>query len=148
MEWKIKRFKDLTAEELYKILELRSDVFVVEQKCIYQDCDRKDLEAVHLFCIENDKAIATLRILSKGISYEEVSIGRVAVDREYRKTHIGKKAMEFALNFIKDTCGESPIRISAQVYISNFYKSLGFKEVSEVYLEDNIPHIEMLREAK
>ncbi len=144
MIWKIKKFKDLTAEELYKILKLRSSVFVVEQECIYQDCDGKDLDAYHLFCMDKNKVIATLRILDKGVSYDEISIGRVAVDKEYRRNNLGRKAMEEALNFIKCTYGEAKIKISAQVYIKDFYKSLGFKECSKEYLEDNIPHIEMI----
>lgn len=145
MKWEIKKFKELSVDELYRILELRNNVFVVEQECIYQDCDRKDLEAYHLFCIENDKIIATLRILEKGISYDEISIGRVVVDKLYRRKNLGRKAMEMAIDFIKNTYGNSPIRISAQVYIKDFYESLGFKAVSDIYLEDDIPHIEMLR---
>ena len=145
MKWEIKKFKELSVDELYRILELRNNVFVVEQECIYQDCDRKDLEAYHLFCIENDKIIATLRILEKGISYDEISIGRVVVDKLYRRKKLGRKAMEMAIDFIKNTYGNSPIRISAQVYIKDFYESLGFKAVSDIYLEDDIPHIEMIR---
>lgn len=145
MKWEIKKFKELSVDELYRILELRNNVFVVEQECIYQDCDRKDLEAYHLFCIENDKIIATLRILEKGISYDEISIGRVVVDKLYRRKNLGRKAMEMAIDFIKNTYGNSPIRISAQVYIKDFYESLGFKAVSDIYLEDDIPHIEMIR---
>ena len=145
MKWEIKKFKELSVDELYRILELRNNVFVVEQECIYQDCDRKDLEAYHLFCIENDKIIATLRILEKGISYDEISIGRVVVDKLYRRKNLGRKAMEMAIDFINNTYGNSPIRISAQVYIKEFYESLGFKAVSDIYLEDDIPHIEMIR---
>ena len=145
MKWEIKKFKELSVDELYRILELRNNVFVVEQECIYQDCDRKDLEAYHLFCIENDKIIATLRILEKGISYDEISIGRVVVDKLYRRKNLGRKAMEMAIDFINNTYGNSPIRISAQVYIKDFYESLGFKAVSDIYLEDDIPHIEMIR---
>lgn len=145
MKWEIKKFKELSVDELYRILELRNDVFVVEQECIYQDCDRKDLEAYHLFCIENDKIIATLRILEKGISYDEISIGRVVVDKLYRRKNLGRKAMEMAIDFINNTYGNSPIRISAQVYIKEFYESLGFNAVSDIYLEDDIPHIEMIR---
>lgn len=148
MIWKIKRFKDLTVEELYKILRLRSSVFIVEQECIYQDCDEKDLQAYHLFCIDNNKLIVTLRIIDKGVSYDEVSIGRVAVDKEYRRNNLGRKSMEKAISFIKETYGETDVRISAQVYIKDFYKSLGFKEISQEYLEDNIPHIEMIKKIK
>lgn len=145
MKWKIKSFNELSVDELYKILELRSKVFVVEQECIYQDCDRKDIGAYHLFCTDNDKAVATLRILNKEVSYPEISIGSVAVDKEYRRKHLGRKSMEMAIDFIKETYGDSPIRISAQLYVKDFYKSLGFREVSDIYLEDDIPHIEMLR---
>ncbi len=148
MQWKIKNFNELSTEELYKILQLRNEVFVVEQECIYQDCDNKDMEATHLFCIKEDKVIATLRILNKGVSYEEISIGRVAVNKEYRRQDLGRKSMEMAIEYIKDKYGDSPIRISAQVYIKEFYKSLGFREVSDSYLEDDIPHIEMLYEMK
>lgn len=145
MEWKIKRIDDLSARELYSILALRSKVFVVEQECIYQDCDGKDINSYHLFCIENDEVLAYLRILDKGISYDEISIGRVVVDKSYRGKDLGKKAMKKALEYIDNTYSKSKIRISAQVYIKDFYKNLGFTEVSDVYLEDDIPHIEMLR---
>lgn len=148
MKWEIKKFKELSVEELYRILELRNSVFIVEQECIYQDCDRKDLEAFHLLCIEDDKVIATLRILNKGVAYKEMSIGRVVVHKEYRRQNLGRKSMEMAIEYIKDKYGDSPIRISAQVYIKEFYKSLGFIEVSDVYLEDDIPHIEMLYKMK
>lgn len=148
MHWKIKNFNELSTEELYKILQLRSEVFVVEQECIYQDCDKKDIKATHLFCIENGEVIATLRILNKGVSYDEFSIGRVAVKKEYRRKQLGRKSMEMAINYIEETYGNNPIRISAQCYIKDFYKSLGFIEVSDIYLEDDIPHIEMLYEIK
>lgn len=148
MEWKIKKFNELSTEELYKILHLRSEVFVVEQNCVYQDCDNKDIKAEHLLCVEDDKVIATLRILNKGVSYDEISIGRVAVDKEYRRKDLGRKSMELAIEYIKEKYGDSPIRISAQNYIKDFYKSLGFREVSDVYLEDDIPHIEMLYKMK
>lgn len=148
MKWEIKKFNELSTEELYKILHLRSEVFVVEQECIYQDCDKKDIEAEHLLCIDKGEVVATLRILNKGVSYEEISIGRVAVNKEYRRQDLGRKSMELAIEYIKDKYGDSPIRISAQAYIKEFYKSLGFREVSDVYLEDDIPHIEMLYEMK
>ncbi|MDI9215392.1 MULTISPECIES: GNAT family N-acetyltransferase [Clostridium] len=148
MEWKIKKFEDLSTKELYSILALRNKVFVIEQECIYQDCDYKDLEAYHLFCTDDNSTVAYLRILKKGVSYDEVSIGRVVVDEKYRGRDLGRKAMKKALEFINNTYGESPIRISAQVYIKDFYKSLGFIEVSNAYLEDDIPHIEMLRNIK
>ena len=102
--------------------------------------------AYHLFCADNNSIVAYLRILEKGVSYNELSIGRVVVDEKYRGKDLGRKAMRKAIEFINNTYGESPIRISAQVYIKDFYKSLGFIEVSNAYLEDDIPHIEMLRD--
>ena len=148
MEWKIRKFEDLSTKELYSILTLRNKVFVIEQECIYQDCDSKDLGAYHLFCTDDNNLVAYLRILEKGVSYNEVSIGRVVVDKKHRGRDLGRKAMKKAIEFINNTYGESPIRISAQVYIKDFYKGLGFIEVSNAYLEDDIPHIEMLRDIK
>lgn len=148
MEWKIKKFDDLNNKELYSILALRNKVFVIEQECIYQDCDEKDFGAYHLFYSHENKIVAYLRILEKGVSYDEVSIGRVVVDEKYRGKYLGRKAMKKAIEFINNVYGESSIRISAQVYIKDFYKSLGFIEVSNAYLEDDIPHIEMLRDTK
>ncbi|WP_250454743.1 GNAT family N-acetyltransferase [Clostridium tertium] len=148
MEWKIRKFEDLSTKELYNILALRNKVFVIEQECIYQDCDNKDLAAYHLFCTDDNSIVAYLRILEKDVSYDEISIGRVVVDEKYRGRDLGRKAMKKAIEFINNTYGESPIRISAQGYIKDFYRSLGFIEVSNAYLEDDIPHIEMLRDIK
>lgn len=144
MNWKIKKFNELENSELYEILKLRSEVFVVEQNCIYNDVDTKDIKAYQLFLEEEDKIVACLRILKKGVSYEEISIGRVAVKKEWRGRGIAKEMMLKAINFIANELNEKEIRISAQAYLAEFYKSAGFTEVSEVYLEDNIPHIDML----
>lgn len=144
MEFKLKRFNELTAEELYKILKSRNEVFVVEQNCIYQDCDNKDYEAYHLFCEEDGEVIAYLRILNKRVSYDEVSIGRVLVKEGYRGTGLSRDMMIKALNFIEEDLKEVEVRISAQVYIKKFYENVGFKIVSEEYLEDDIPHVQML----
>jgi len=144
MNWKMKKFNELTGGELYGILKLRNEVFVVEQECIYQDCDNKDKKSFHLFAEENGEIIAYLRILEKGISYNEISIGRVVVSKEQRKKGLARKMMIKAMNFINEELNECEIRISAQEYLINFYKSLGFKAVSEVYLEDSLPHKEML----
>lgn len=144
MEFKLKRFNEVTVEELYKILKSRNEVFVVEQNCIYQDCDNKDYEAYHLFCEKDGEVIAYLRILNKGISYDEVSIGRVLVKKGYRGTGLSRDMMIKALNFIEEELREVEVRISAQVYIKKFYENVGFKIVSEEYLEDDIPHVQML----
>lgn len=144
MNWKIKRFQELTKEELYEILRTRNEVFVIEQQCFYQECDGKDKNAYHLFSEENGKIIAYLRILEKGASYDEISVGRVLVCKDYRKKGLAKDMMLKAIEFIENELKEKSIRISAQEYLIDFYKSLGFEKVSDVYLEDGIPHLEML----
>lgn len=144
MNWEIKKFEELKTEELYEILKIRSTVFVIEQQCIYQDVDDRDKRAYHLFAMENGKVVTYLRILGKGISYSEVSIGRVLIDNNYRGRGLARELMLKAIDFIENDLKEEIIRISAQEYLINFYRSLGFKIVSDVYLEDDIPHIEML----
>ncbi|MBU5592225.1 GNAT family N-acetyltransferase [Clostridium sp. MSJ-4] len=140
----IKKFHELSLEELYDILALRSEIFVVEQNCIYEDCDGKDKFAYHLYYKEKDEILAYSRILDKGISYGEISIGRVVVNKNHRRKGLAEKMMKKAIEFVEKDLRESSIRLSAQVYAKGLYESVGFKEVSEEYLEDNIPHIEML----
>lgn len=144
MNWKIKKFNELNIEEIYKILALRNEVFIVEQECAYLDCDDKDLNSYHLFLTENGQIVSYLRILEKGVSYDEISIGRVAVKKSYRGKGISRKMMQKAIEFIENNLSENTIKIQAQAYLLDFYSSLGFKAVSEEYLEDNIPHIDML----
>lgn len=144
MNWNIKKFNQLKVEEIYKILALRNKVFIVEQECAYLDCDDKDLNSYHLFCEENGEVAAYLRILKKGVSYDEISIGRVVVKKNYCGKGIAREMMLKAIEFIENTLKEDTIKIQAQAYLLNFYSSLGFKAVSEEYLEDNIPHIDML----
>lgn len=144
MNWKIKKFNELNVEEIYKILALRNEVFIVEQECPYLDCDDKDLNSYHLFSEENGEIVAYLRILEKGVSYDEISIGRVAVKKIYRGKGISRKMIMKAIEFIENNLSEDTIKIQAQAYLLNFYSSLGFKAVSQEYLEDNIPHIDML----
>lgn len=144
MNWKIKKFNELNIEEIYKILALRNEVFIVEQECPYLDCDDKDLNSYHLFLREKGEIVSYLRILEKGVSYDEISIGRVAVKKSYRGKGISRKMMQKAIEFIENNLSENTIKIQAQAYLLNFYSSLGFKAVSEEYLEDNIPHIDML----
>ncbi|MBW9146078.1 GNAT family N-acetyltransferase [Clostridium sp. CM027] len=144
MKWEIKKFNELNGEEVYEILKLRSEVFVIEQQCIYEECDGKDNNSYHLFAKENGKIIVYLRILEKGISYNEISIGRVLTDKKHRGKGLAKQMMIRAIEFIENNLNEKVIRIGAQEYLVNFYEGLGFVRVSEVYLEDNIPHIEML----
>ena len=138
-----KHFNDLTAKELYEILRLRVDVFVVEQKCSYSEVDGKDLDAWHL-CFEDEDGIAGyLRLLAPGVSFKEASIGRVIAKK--RRCGIGSKLMQAGIEKMKEIYGDTDIRIEAQVYAREFYEKAGFVKVSEEFLDDGIPHIEMLR---
>lgn len=144
MNWIIKTFSELTTDELYKILQLRNEVFIVEQECPYQDIDGKDNESYHIFLEKDNEVIAYSRILKKGISYEQASIGRVIVKKDYRGGNIAKDMLLKSISFIENSLHEKEIKIQAQAYLDKFYSSLGFKKISDVYLEDNIPHMDML----
>ncbi|WP_437918216.1 GNAT family N-acetyltransferase [Sphingobacterium sp. LRF_L2] len=145
-QWTIKPFSALTPNELYEILQLRIDVFMLEQQCLYRECDNKDVQAFHLFGVYEGKIVAYARLLPKKISYEDLSIGRVVVHPSFRKYGLGKILMQEAISYWHQIFPNSPIRISGQLYLQRFYEDLGFEKVSEVYLEDDIPHIEMLLE--
>ncbi len=144
MEMKIKHFSELTLDELYEIMRARQEVFVVEQDCVYLDADGKDKNAYHVFIEENGKVLAALRVLDRGASYADVSIGRVITTR--RGAGLGEKIIIAGIKTAKEKFGADLIRISAQVQASGFYKKYGFKQVSDVYLEDNIDHFEMALE--
>jgi len=148
MIWTLKPFDELTARELYSILQLRNEVFIVEQNCPYQDLDNKDLYAFHLMGMKENKLLAYSRLLAPGISYSESSIGRVVSSPAARKTGIGKRLMEESILQIKNLFQTDTIRIGAQLYLNNFYESFGFIQEGDTYLEDNIPHIIMLRKPK
>lgn len=139
----IKKFTELNAEELYQILKLRADIFVVEQQCIYPDCDGKDRNAHHLYVEKNGDIVGYLRILDKGQTFDQIAIGRVAVREDYRGIGLARHMMNKALLFIGDYLGETVVKLSAQQYMTQFYESLGFYCISEGYLEDGIPHIDM-----
>jgi ElaA protein len=143
--WQIKKFEELSVEELYRIFNLRIAVFIVEQNCPYQEADGKDLKSFHLTGIdENNELVAYARILPPGIGFNEVSIGRVITSAKARGTGVGKGLMETAIQFIIKQYGDVPIRIGAQRYLTKFYSNLGFEIASAEYLEDDILHIEML----
>ena len=145
--WKFKAFDELTIHELYQSLALRAAVFVVEQNVAYQDLDKKDLPSFHLLGFDSAKnLVAYARILPAGIAYKELSIGRVIVSQNYRKNGFGRELMLQCFQNIEQQFGKVPIRISGQVYLEKFYQSLGFKSQGESYLDDGIPHVEMLRE--
>ncbi len=145
MDWEIKIFAELSKKELYEILKLRVDVFVVEQECPYPELDGKDERAYHLIGRENQQIIAYSRLFLPGNYFEEAAIGRVIVKEEYRKKDIGTDMLEVAVRFLIDEKDAEDIKLSAQNHLKNFYGKHGFEPVSEVYLEDGIPHIDMLR---
>ena len=138
------KYQDLGPDRLYEILKLRSEVFVVEQKCAYQDLDNKDEKALHLVGEENNKIIAYTRIFRKGDFFKNSSIGRVLVKKEYRNKDYGRKIMTSSIKKLKKDPKEEKIELSAQKYLLKFYSELGFEKVGEEYLEDNIPHVKMI----
>ena len=140
----IKNFSELSTEEIYNILKIRSEVFVVEQNCVYQDIDEKDQKAVHLFLEKNNEIIAYTRIFKKGDYYEEnPSIGRVVVSKKERGKNLGKEIMLNSIEFIKKELEGRKIELSAQKYLDKFYTDLDFYSEGEDYLEDGIPHQRM-----
>ena len=139
----IKPFSELSTHELYKILRLRSEVFVVEQDCVYQDMDNKDQKAIHLLYKQEEEIIGYTRIFKSGDYYENPSIGRVVVVNNKRGNELGKKIMLESINFIKENFVGKKIELSAQKYLDKFYKDLGFDVEGEEYLEDGIPHQRM-----
>ena len=143
--WKIKDFESLSVNELYDLLRLRSEIFVVEQNCVYLDLDGKDKKALHLMGEFEGKIVAHSRLLKPGISFDNASIGRVVVDANYRDRKWGNELMKEAIEGVKLHFGETNITIGAQLYLKKFYESHGFVQTSDMYLEDDIPHIEMKR---
>lgn len=145
MEFLVKKFDELTIDQLYAIFQLRSEVFVVEQDCVYQDLDFKDQKALHVLGIKNDVIIAYTRIFKPGDYFKEASIGRVVVKDTERKYGYGYDLMNASIQAAQNQFNTTKITISAQLYLKNFYNNLDFKQVGEEYLEDGIPHIEMIR---
>lgn len=145
VQWKIKRFNELSLQELYSLLQLRSEVFVVEQNCVYQDIDGKDEKALHLIGEIEEKIVAYARLFKPNDYFEDASIGRVITKEEVRNLKLGHQLMQNAIAGIKGFFNEEKITISAQLYLKKFYESHGFVQTSEMYLEDDIPHIEMKR---
>jgi ElaA protein len=143
MNFITKSFSELNITELYNILQLRSEVFVVEQDCVYQDLDFKDQKSLHIFGYKNDKIVAYTRIFKPGDYFDNASIGRVVVEVNERKYGYGHDLMKASIASIKDIFKVDNITISAQVYLKKFYESHGFLKVGNDYLEDGIPHIRM-----
>jgi ElaA protein len=141
--WKTKTFDELSTQELYQILKLRSEVFVVEQNCVYQDIDNKDQKALHLFGLLEGEIIAYSRLFKPGDYFEFSSIGRVVVAEKHRDKNFGHELIDQSIFEINNLFKVQNITISAQLYLKKFYESHGFVATSETYLEDDIPHIEM-----
>jgi ElaA protein len=145
ISWHSKSFTELTNNELYEILALRTEVFVVEQNCPYQECDGNDQVSIHFYGTLSNKVVAYVRILPAGVSYDSLSIGRVVTSPSIRGKGIGHELMAGAINFCEQQFGREKITISAQEHLEKYYGKLGFMKAGEMYLEDNIPHIKMIR---
>jgi len=144
--WELKFFDELSNKQLYDIMQLRAEVFVVEQNCPYQDADGKDVKSFHLMGRNEDGVLVVYsRILPAGISYKEASIGRVVSSPIVRGTGAGKELMTQSIKEIETLFGKCPIKIGAQLYLKKFYEAFGFVVCGDEYLEDGIPHVEMLR---
>lgn len=145
LEIQVKTFQDFTTQELYDVLQLRSEVFVVEQDCVYQDIDGKDQKAIHVIGYKNNKVVAYTRVFEPGYYFNEASIGRVVVKDSERDLDYGYHIMKASIKAIETHFKVNTIKISAQTYLKRFYNNLEFFEVGEEYLEDGIPHIAMLK---
>lgn len=145
IEIKVKSFEALNTTELYDLLQLRSEVFVVEQDCVYQDIDGKDQKALHILGYKDKDLVAYTRLFKPGDYFEEASVGRVVVKANARQHKYGYDIMNASIKAVKEYFNQTTIRISAQTYLKQFYNNLEFKEVGEEYLEDGIPHINMIR---
>lgn len=143
--WECKHFNELSAAELYSILRLRTEVFILEQNCLYQDVDGKDIKSYHVFGKSNaGEVLAYARVLPPGTSYSEASVGRVVTSPSVRGTGAGKELMNKVMSIMENKFPGSAIRISAQSYLIKFYRGFGFIPQGEDYLEDDIPHRQML----
>ena len=149
LRWVTKTFAELTVNELYDLLKLRSEVFVVEQKCIFLDIDNNDQKAYHTIGYLGEEIIATTRLFDKNIMYDGYqSIGRVVTAPKHRGLSIGKALMQYSIQECERLFGKGPIKIGAQLYLKKFYNEQGFEQSGEVYIEDEIDHIPMIRAEK
>ena len=145
MLWITKSFSELTTTELDEIYKIRLAIFVVEQNCVYQDIDGKDQKAFHLFAKKEGEIIAYTRLFKPGDYYTEASLGRVLVTKSYRGTGLGHQLIDESIKALEKLCGKVAIKIGAQLYLKDFYEKHNFKQISDTYIEDGIPHIHMLR---
>lgn len=143
-----KPFGELTIQQLYDMLRLRSEVFVVEQNCVFLDMDNKDQSCHHLLMYQNGELEACARLVPPGVAYTQMSIGRIVTSPATRGTGLGKKLVQQAIDDCYRLFGNGPIKIGAQLYAKGFYESFGFKQVGDVYDEDGIDHIHMIMDAR
>lgn len=146
LQWVLKKFDDLTPHQLYAVMQLRNEVFVVEQNCVFQDADDKDQDCYHLMGFQEAKLVSYTRLVPPGVIYPEISIGRVVTSPAVRRGGAGKLLMQKSIEFCYELFGAHPIKIGAQLYLQKFYESLGFRQISDTYLEDGIPHVYMRKE--
>lgn len=145
VQWELKHFEALSLRELYAAMRLRQEVFVVEQNCPYLDADNYDLQCHHLMAWSQGNLLAYTRLVPPGVIYEQPSIGRVITSSRARRTGLGKELMQRSINAVLSLYGEQPIKIGAQFYLKRFYEGFGFSQCSDIYLEDGIEHIYMIR---
>jgi ElaA protein len=146
IQWLLNKFDDLSPRQVYAILQLRNEVFVVEQNCVFQDADDKDQNSYHLMGFDNNKLVAYTRLVPAGEIYKQPSIGRVVTSPSARGTGAGRELMRESIAAVENLFGIQPIKIGAQLYLRKFYESFGFQQASDVYLEDGIEHIYMIRQ--
>lgn len=145
IQFECRHFNDLTPHQLYEIIKLRNEVFVVEQNCVFQDADDKDQQSFHFMGWVNDELAGYTRLLKPALAYEEMSIGRVVTSPKHRRSGFGRELMAASIKKCYDLFGKDDIKIGAQLYLKTFYESFGFNQVGEGYLEDGIPHIYMIK---
>lgn len=146
MIWKLKTFTELTNQELYQLLRLRAEIFVMDQQCLYLDPDGHDLKAYHLLCFHQDQLVSYSRILPSKVVYPQASFGRIVVDKAYRGQGLAKELVTRAIQFLEDNLKEPVIKIQAQAYLQSFYAAYGFEAISDVYLDHELSHIDMIRQ--
>jgi ElaA protein len=148
IKWDVKYFNDLSPLQVYDFMRLRSEVFVVEQNCVFLDADDKDQESLHLMGYQGDLLVAYTRLVPPGVIYDIPSIGRVITHSSVRRTGAGRALMQESIDRVYQHFGKLPIKIGAQLYLKSFYESFGFLTISDIYLEDGIEHIYMLKAPK
>lgn len=145
LSWKQKTFSELTTEELYRILQLRINVFINEQQCFYPELDDKDYHCNHLWAEIDDEIIVYARLVPAGLSYPEPAIGRIVTNPAFRGLEYGKLLLNKSITCIYEKYGNTAIQIGAQTYLKKFYESFGFEQVSDEYLDYGILHIDMIK---